>query len=161
MWYFTWDNAIWGLISRIINKTIFRIAQYRSITLKLNACRFPFSCNTPVGMQPHRWHTKAENIPYSVCGDALGVFQLPLSIRQQSTLLTFFNPEWICSFLLWQHRNCTYRQHEAFTLVSIPNAYFPSNTASCALTAIQVVIIIPTWCIALAKRLGDVLPFIW
>ena len=30
-----------------------------------------------------------------------------------------------------------------------------------ALTAIQVFIIFPAWCIALAKRLGDVLPFIW
>ena len=43
-------------------------------------------------------------------------------------------------------------------MTSIPNAYFPSNTAFCALTAIQAFIIIPAWCIAMAKLLGDFLP---
>jgi hypothetical protein len=45
-------------------------------------------------------------------------------------------------------------------LTSIPNAYFPSNTAFCALTAIQALIIIPAWSIAMAKLLGDLLPLL-
>ncbi len=35
---------------------------------------------------------------------------------------------------------------------------FPSNTAFNALAAIQAVVIIPAWCIATAKLLGNLLP---
>ena len=50
--------------------------------------------------------------------------------------------------------------HKIFTLTSISNAYFPSNTAFCALTAIAIIIIIPAWCIATAKLLSDLLPLL-
>jgi hypothetical protein len=43
-------------------------------------------------------------------------------------------------------------------LTPIPNVYFPSNTAFNALAAIQAVVIIPAWCIATAKLLGNLLP---
>jgi hypothetical protein len=59
-----------------------------------------------------------------------------------------------------QQSNGTHKHRKIFTLTSIPNAYFPSSTAFCALTAIQVAIIIPAWCIAMAKPLGDLLPLL-
>ena len=34
----------------------------------------------------------------------------------------------------------------------------PPNTAFCTLTTIQAFVIIPAWCIAMAKLLGDLLP---
>ena len=57
-----------------------------------------------------------------------------------------------------QQSNGTYKHHKIIALTSIPYVYFPSNTAFSALTAIQVAIIIPAWCIAMAKLLGDFLP---
>jgi predicted membrane-bound spermidine synthase len=43
-------------------------------------------------------------------------------------------------------------------LTSISYVYFPSYTAFCALTAIQAFVVIPAWCIAIAKLLGDLMP---
>ena len=57
-----------------------------------------------------------------------------------------------------QQSNGTYKHHKIIALTSIPYVYFSSNTAFCALTTIQVFVIIPAWCIAMAKLLGDVLP---
>lgn len=57
-----------------------------------------------------------------------------------------------------QQSNGTHKHHKIFTLTTISNVYFPSYTAFGALTAIQVIIIIPAWRIAMAKLLGDLLP---
>ena len=57
-----------------------------------------------------------------------------------------------------QQSNGTHKHQKIITATSIPNVYFPSNTAFCALTAIQVFVIIPAWCIAMAKLLDDLLP---
>ena len=43
-------------------------------------------------------------------------------------------------------------------MTSISYVYFSSNTAFYALTAIQAVVIIPAWCIAMPKLLGDLMP---
>ena len=59
-----------------------------------------------------------------------------------------------------QQSNGTHKHYKTFTLASISNAYFPSNTAFCALTTIQAFVIIPAWCIAMAKLLGDLLPLL-
>ena len=59
-----------------------------------------------------------------------------------------------------QQSNGTHKHHKIFTLTTISNVYFPSNTAFCALTAIQAFVIIPAWCIASAKLLGDLLPLL-
>lgn len=50
------------------------------------------------------------------------------------------------------------KRHKIFALTSIANACPPSNAALCALTAIQACVIIPAWCIAMAKLLCDFLP---
>ena len=57
-----------------------------------------------------------------------------------------------------QQSNGTYKHHKIIALTSIPYVYFPSNTAFYDLTTIQVFVIIPAWCIAMAKLLGDLLP---
>ena len=57
-----------------------------------------------------------------------------------------------------QQNNGTHKHRKIITLTSIPNVYFPSNAAFYALTAIQAFGIIPAWCIAMAKLLGNLLP---
>jgi hypothetical protein len=52
-----------------------------------------------------------------------------------------------------QQSSGTNKRQEQITLPPIPKVYFPSNTAFCALTAIQAFVIIPAWCIAMAKLL--------
>jgi hypothetical protein len=57
-----------------------------------------------------------------------------------------------------QQSSGTNKRQEKITLPPILKVYFPFPAAFCALTAIQAFVIIPVWCIAMPKLLGDLLP---